>query len=39
MLCKGYIVKCDVLLDLIYNFKLIIRIVNIIMEDGKKGIV
>ena len=34
---KGHIVKRDVLPDPIYNSKLITRIVNQIMEDGKKG--
>ncbi len=34
---KGHIVKRDVLPDPIYNYKLITRIVNQIMEDGKKG--
>lgn len=34
---KGHIVKRDVLPDPIYNSKLITRIVNTIMEDGKKG--
>lgn len=34
---KGHVVKRDVLPDPIYNSKLVTRIVNQIMEDGKKG--
>ncbi|CCV64840.1 30S ribosomal protein S7 [Alteracholeplasma palmae J233] len=34
---KGHIVKRDVLPDPIYGSKLVTRIVNTIMEDGKKG--
>jgi len=34
---KGHIVKRDVLPDPIYNSKLVTRIVNTIMEQGKKG--
>jgi small subunit ribosomal protein S7 len=34
---KGHIVKRDVLPDPIYQSKLVTRIVNTIMEDGKKG--
>ena len=34
---KGHIIKRDVLPDPIYNSKLVTRIVNTIMEDGKKG--
>src|SRR5690606_3913589 len=34
---KGHIVKRDVLPDPIYNSKLVTRIVNAIMKDGKKG--
>lgn len=34
---KGHIVKRDVLPDPIYHSKLVTRIVNTIMNDGKKG--
>ena len=34
---KGHIVKRDVLPDPIYQSKLVTRIVNTIMVDGKKG--
>lgn len=34
---KGHIVKRDVLPDPIYHSKLVTRVVNTIMEDGKKG--
>lgn len=34
---KGHVIKRDVLPDPIYNSKLITRVVNTIMEDGKKG--
>ena len=34
---KGHIVKRDVLPDPIYQSKLVTRVVNTIMEDGKKG--
>ena len=34
---KGHIVKRDVLQDPIYQSKLVTRVVNTIMEDGKKG--
>ena len=34
---KGHIVKRDVLPDPIYNSKLVTRVVNTIMVDGKKG--
>jgi small subunit ribosomal protein S7 len=34
---KGHVVKRDVLPDPIYGSKLITRVVNTIMEDGKKG--
>ena len=35
---KGHIAKRDVLADPIYNSKLVTKIVNTIMKDGKKGI-
>ncbi len=35
---KGYIAKRDVLVDPIYNSKLVTRLVNKIMIDGKKGV-
>jgi small subunit ribosomal protein S7 len=35
---KGYIAKRDVLSDPIYNSKLVTRLVNKIMIDGKKGV-
>ncbi len=35
---KGYIAKRDVLTDPIYNSKLVTRLVNKIMLDGKKGV-
>ena len=35
---KGHIAKRDVLVDPIYNSKLISRLVNKVMIDGKKGI-
>lgn len=35
---KGYIAKRDVLPDPIYNDKVVTKLVNNIMEDGKKGI-
>ena len=34
---KGYIAKRDVLADPIYNSKLVTRLINKIMLDGKKG--
>lgn len=34
---KGHVVKRDVLPDPIYNSKLITRLVNTIMQDGKRG--
>ncbi len=34
---KGHIVKRDVLPDPIYHSKLVTRVVNTIMEEGKKG--
>ncbi|OPZ94905.1 MAG: 30S ribosomal protein S7 [Firmicutes bacterium ADurb.Bin419] len=35
---KGYIAKRDVLPDPIYNDKVVTKLVNNIMEDGKKGV-
>ncbi len=35
---KGYIVKRDVLVDPIYNSKLVTRLINKIMIDGKRGL-
>ncbi len=35
---KGYIAKRDVLVDPIYNSKLVTRLINKIMVDGKRGI-
>lgn len=35
---KGYIAKRDVLVDPIYNSKLVTRLINKIMVDGKKGV-
>ncbi len=35
---KGYIAKRDVLPDPIYNSKLVTRLINKIMIDGKKGV-
>ncbi|MFV0480291.1 MAG: 30S ribosomal protein S7 [Anaerorhabdus sp.] len=35
---KGYIAKRDVLADPIYNSKLITRLINKIMLDGKRGV-
>jgi len=35
---KGHIAKRDVLADPLYNNKLVTRLVNSIMLDGKKGI-
>ncbi|MBN3490867.1 30S ribosomal protein S7 [Acholeplasma equirhinis] len=34
---KGHVVKRDVLPDPIYNSKLITKVINSIMEEGKKG--
>ena len=34
---KGHIAKRDVLVDPIYNSKLVTRLINKIMIDGKKG--
>ena len=35
---KGHIAKRDVLVDPIYNSKLVTRLINKIMIDGKKGV-
>jgi small subunit ribosomal protein S7 len=35
---KGYVAKRDVLPDPIYNDKVVTKLINNIMEDGKKGI-
>ena len=35
---KGYIAKRDVLIDPIYNSKLVTRLINKVMIDGKRGI-
>ena len=35
---KGYVAKRDVLVDPIYNSKLVTRLINKIMIDGKRGI-
>jgi small subunit ribosomal protein S7 len=35
---KGYIAKRDVLPDPMYNSKVVTKLVNNIMEDGKKGV-
>lgn len=35
---KGHVVKRDVLVDPIYNSKLVTRLINKIMIDGKKGV-
>lgn len=35
---KGYIAKRDVLADPMYNSKVVTKLVNSIMEDGKKGV-
>ena len=35
---KGHIAKRDVLVDPIYNSKLVTRLINKIMLDGKKGV-
>lgn len=34
---KGHVAKRDVLPDPIYNSKLVSRLINNIMQDGKKG--
>ena len=35
---KGHIAKRDVLADPIYNSKVVTKLINSIMEDGKKGV-
>ena len=35
---KGHIAKRDVLVDPMYNSKLVTRLINKIMIDGKKGV-
>jgi small subunit ribosomal protein S7 len=35
---KGHIAKRDVLIDPIYNSKLVTRLINKIMIDGKRGV-
>ena len=35
---RGKIAKRDVLLDPVYNSKLVTRLINSIMYDGKKGV-
>lgn len=35
---KGYIAKRDVLPDPIYNSKIVTKLINGVMEDGKKGV-
>ena len=35
---KGHIAKRDVLVDPIYNSKLVTRLINKIMIDGKRGV-
>ncbi|MEG0283359.1 MAG: 30S ribosomal protein S7 [Erysipelotrichales bacterium] len=35
---KGHIAKRDVLVDPVYNSKLVTRLINSIMVDGKKGV-
>ncbi len=35
---KGYIAKRDVLVDPIYNSKLVTRLINKLMLDGKKNV-
>ena len=35
---KGHVAKRDVLVDPIYNSKLVTRLINKIMLDGKKGV-
>lgn len=35
---KGHIVKRDVLADPIYNSKVVTRLINTVMLDGKKGV-
>ena len=35
---KGFIAKRDVLPDPIYNSKVVTKLINNVMEDGKKGV-
>jgi small subunit ribosomal protein S7 len=35
---KGHIVRRDVLADPVYNSKVVTKLINSIMEDGKKGV-
>ena len=35
---KGHISKRDVLADPVYNSKVVTKLINSIMEDGKKGV-
>ncbi|WP_312650387.1 30S ribosomal protein S7 [Proteiniclasticum sp.] len=35
---KGYIAKREVLADPIYNSKVVTKLINSVMEDGKKGV-
>lgn len=35
---KGYIAKREVLTDPIYNSKVVTKLINSVMEDGKKGV-
>ena len=35
---KGYVAKRDVLIDPIYNSKLVTRLINKVMIDGKRGV-
>ena len=35
---KGYIAKRDVLPDPVYNSKVVTKLINNVMEDGKKGV-
>jgi small subunit ribosomal protein S7 len=35
---KGYIAKREVLADPVYNSKVVTKLVNSVMEDGKKGV-
>ena len=35
---KGYIAKREVLADPMYNSKVVTKLINSVMEDGKKGV-
>ena len=35
---KGYIAKRDVLPDPMYNSKVVTKLINNVMEDGKRGV-